>query len=134
MAEFVRPLRVLVVDDEKVIADTIVKILRLHDYDAQAAYSGEDALDQCRDRSPFAVIIDAIMGPISGVQLAIHFAKKFPKCKVLMISGHAQFCTRLPDSKAFSDHFTIFAKPVDPQKILDFLAVPVDTSAIRDPR
>ena len=68
------------------------------------------------------MITEVIMGPISGVRLAIHLAKRFPECKVLMISGHAQVCARLPDSKVFSDHFTLFAKPVEPQKILDFLA------------
>jgi FixJ family two-component response regulator len=68
------------------------------------------------------VITDVIMGSISGVQLGIRLVKKFPGCKVIMISGHAQVCARLPDSKAFSDHFTLFAKPVDPQRILDLLA------------
>jgi DNA-binding NtrC family response regulator len=122
MAKAQRPVRVLVIDDEKLIADTLVGILRLHNYDAFAVYSAEDALDLCRDQCPAVVITDVILGPISGVQLGIRLVKKFPNCKVLMVSGHAQVCARLPDSKAFSDHFTIFAKPVDPQKILDFLA------------
>ena len=120
--KFVRPRRVLVVDGDRHIADAIVGILRLHDYDASAVYSAEDALDWCLKACPFAVITEVIMGPISGVRLAIHLAKRFPECKVLMISGHAQVCARLPDSKGFSDHFTLFAKPVEPQKILDFLA------------
>jgi DNA-binding NtrC family response regulator len=122
MAKAPRTVRVLVIDDEKLIADTLVGILRLHNYDASAVYSAEDALDLCRDHCPAVVITDVIMGPISGVQLGIRLIKKFPDCRVLMISGHVQVCTRLPDSKAFSDHFTIFAKPIDPQKILDFLA------------
>jgi FixJ family two-component response regulator len=121
----VRPRRVLVVDGDKLIADSIVGILRPHDYDASAFYSAEDALDWCLKGCPFAVITEVILGPISGVQLAIRLAKRFPDCKVLMISGHSQVCARLPDSKVFSDHFTLFAKPVEPQKILDFLACPL---------
>jgi len=120
MSKFVRPFRVLVVD-EKAIADPLVGVLRSHNYDACAVYSTEDALSFCRDRSPYAVITEVLLGPMSGVQLAIHLKKKFPNCKVLMTCGNVQVCARLPDSKAFSDHFTLFAKPVDPQKILDFL-------------
>ena len=117
-----RPHRVLVVDGDRHIADAIVGILRLHDYDAAAVYSAEDALDWCLKACPFAVITEVIMGPISGVRLAIHLAKRFPECKVLMVSGHAQVCARLRGSKGFSDHFTLFAKPVEPRTILDFLA------------
>ncbi len=124
MAKFLRPLPVLVVDDEKVIADTLVGILRFHNYDAAAFYNAAEALDWCRDRSPFAVITDVILGSVSGVQLARHLVTKFPQCKVLIISGHAEMCARLLDSKVFNDRFTLFAKPVDPQKILDFLAKP----------
>ena|ERR1700722_1931011 len=52
LTKIVKALRVLVVGDEKLVADIIVRILRLHDYDATAVYSAEDALDQCRDRYP----------------------------------------------------------------------------------
>ncbi|SRR5258708_9132834 len=121
MSKFVRPLRVLVVD-EKIIADTLVGFLRTHNYDAAAVYSAEDAMSLCRDRSPYAVITEVLLGPMSGVQLAIQLAKKYPNCKVLMTCANSQVCTRLPDSKAFSEHFTLFSKPVNPQKILDFLA------------
>jgi DNA-binding NtrC family response regulator len=112
----------LVVDDDKVVADTLVGILRTQNYDASAFYNAEDAKDWCRDRCPFAVITEAMMGPTSGVQLAVHLARRFPDCKLLMLSSHAQVCARLSESRGFSDHFTLFAKPADPQKILDFLA------------
>jgi len=110
-----------VVDNDRVIADTLVGILRIHNYDACAVYSAEDALGLCRDRCPYAVITEVLLGPMSGVQLGIQITKRLPSCKVLMMSGNSQVCARLPDSKSFSDHFTLFAKPIDPQKILDFL-------------
>ena len=131
VAKSARPLRVLVVDNDKGLADNLVEILRTQNYDASAFYNAAEAKDWCRDRCPFAVITEAMMGPTSGVQLAVHLARRFPECKLLMLSGHAQVCKRLSESKGFDNHFTIFAKPVDPQRILDFLASPKHEHARR---
>jgi DNA-binding NtrC family response regulator len=122
MADSSRPLRVLVVDDEQIIANTLAAILRHHDYDASAVYSAEDALDWCRKRAPDVAISDVFMGPINGVQLALQLEEKFPDCKVLLISGHAHISGRLLGPDSSGDHFTLFDKPVRPQRILDFLA------------
>ena len=41
--------RILVVDDEPIIADSLVRILNLKGFQAVAAYSGEAAVHHCRD-------------------------------------------------------------------------------------
>jgi DNA-binding NtrC family response regulator len=114
-------IRVLVVDDEVIIADTLTTILRQRGYDAHTAYSAERALEWCRDKLPKAVITDVIMGPMNGVQLAIHLANTLPDCKVLILSGHVLAASSIADSIARGYEFPILAKPVHPQEILDFL-------------
>ena len=44
--------RILVVDDEKVIADTIVQILNRNGFIAEAAYGGEEAIEKARRHCP----------------------------------------------------------------------------------
>jgi len=53
--------RILVVDDEKVIADTIVQILNKNGFIAEAAYSGEEAIEKATRRAK----INAAASPIS---------------------------------------------------------------------
>ncbi|SRR6266567_2895293 len=114
--------RVLVVDDEVFIADSLAKILRISGYDAAQAYSAEEALVVCSDKCPDAVITDVIMGPMNGIQLAQHIADTLPHCRVLLISGHALTAILIQDSNACGYRFPLLPKPVHPQQILDFLA------------
>jgi len=63
--------RILVVDDEKVIADTIVQILNKNGFIAEAAYSGEEAIEKATRRCPELVLSDVLMPQIDGVEAAI---------------------------------------------------------------
>lgn len=115
------PVRVLIVDDELVIADTLVLILKSRGFDARAAYSGEEAVQIAATWSPDAVISDVIMGPMDGIALAIYLSHSLPACKVLLISGHpstADLIGKLPDR---GQNFPILAKPFSPETVLQFL-------------
>src|SRR5580658_4019700 len=63
--------RVLVVDDEQVIADTLAKILDLNGYDASAVYTGTSAVESARLLQPDLVISDVIMPDMNGIEAAI---------------------------------------------------------------
>ena len=63
--------RVLVVDDEQVIADTLAKILDLNGYDASAVYTGTAAVESARALQPDLVISDVIMPDMNGIEAAI---------------------------------------------------------------
>ena len=114
--------RVLVVDDEVVIADTLSTILTLHHYDAFTCYSAEEAIPKLGALRPHVVVTDVVMGAINGVELAIHIAETYPDCKVLLLSGHSLTSTLLEMSEKLGYSFPILAKPAQPQDILDTLA------------
>ena len=117
-----RALRVLVVDDEHLIADTLRMILLGRGYDASAVYSAEEALDWCRTQCPDVLITDVIMGPMNGIQLAERLAESLPECKALLISGTPATSDLLGELTVSGDYrFPILAKPVHPQVILDFI-------------
>ncbi len=83
-----RHLRVLVVDDERVIADTIAMILNSQGYEAFTAYSAEEALAWSNREHPNVVITEIMMmSDMSGIELAIHLAENLPECKVVLMSG-----------------------------------------------
>ena len=59
--------RVLVADDEKLIADTLTQILNSNGFVAEAAYSGEQAVEKASFLHPDLLIADVFMGGMNGV-------------------------------------------------------------------
>jgi DNA-binding NtrC family response regulator len=116
-------MRVLVVDDERIIADTLTMILRGRGFDARAAYSGEDAAEIVLTWTPDAVVADVIMGKMDGVALAIYLAKTLPSCKVLLMSGNLATERLINESKELGHDFPILAKPFPPESMFEFLGL-----------
>ncbi len=110
--------RVLVVDDEHVIADTLAIILNRAGYDASAAYTGNEAVDLARSERPDLIISDVIMPDMNGIEAAIHIRGFLPSCKILLFSGQAATADLLENARARGFEFQILAKPVHPQDLL----------------
>ena len=110
--------RVLVVDDEQVIADTLAKILDLNGYDASAVYTGTAAVESARSLQPDLVISDVIMPDMNGIEAAISIRGFLPTCKILLFSGQAATADLLENARAQGHEFEILAKPVHPADLL----------------
>lgn len=110
--------KVLVVDDERVIADTLAIILNQHGFDASAVYTGTGAVERARAVKPDLVISDVIMPDMNGIEAAIHIRKFLPSCKILLFSGQAATADLLESARAQGHEFEILAKPVHPQDLL----------------
>ena len=111
-------LRVLVVDDEKVIAATLAMILNKAGYNASAAYTGNQAVDLARSEKPDLIITDVIMPDMNGIEAAIHIREFLPACKILLFSGQAATVDLLEDARVHGHEFEILAKPIHPGDLL----------------
>ena len=112
------PKRVLVVDDEQVIADTLTTIFRNAGYEAVAAYDGLSALSQCASFRPDLVISDVVMPGMNGVELAIEIRQTSPTCQILLFSGQAATANLLEEAQQRGYDFELLAKPVHPKELL----------------
>jgi len=110
--------KVLVADDEQVIANTLAIILNQHGFEARAVYSGEKALEELDSFQPDMLISDVIMTGMTGIEVAIETRKKLPNCKVLLFSGQAATADLLERARAQGHEFDILAKPVHPTDLL----------------
>lgn len=110
--------RVLVVDDEHVIADTLAIILNQNGFAATAVYSGTGAIEKARSDRPDLIISDVIMEDMDGIDAAIHIRQFLPSCKILLFSGQAATADLLEKARARGHEFEILAKPVHPQDLL----------------
>ncbi len=115
-------LKVLIADDERIIANTLTLILNTSGYEAKAVYSGEKALEMAGEMSPDVLICDVILGGISGIDVAIHVARHQPACRVILFSGQAATADLLERAEADGYRFEILAKPIHPKVLLDYLA------------
>ena len=113
--------KVLVVDDERVIADTLAMILNQSGFEARAIYSGEGALELAASFVPDMLISDVIMADLNGIDAAIRIKELLPGIKVLLFSGQAATADLLEKARAQGYEFEILAKPVHPQDLLSRL-------------
>ena len=110
--------RVLVVDDEQVIADTLAKILDLNGFEASAVYTGTAAVETARSIEPDLIISDVIMPDMNGIEAAISIRNFLPGCKILLFSGQAATADLLETARAQGHEFEIIAKPIHPSDLL----------------
>ena len=113
--------KILVADDERVIADTLAMILNQSGFEARAVYSGEKALELAASFEPQMLISDVIMADLNGIDAAIRIREILPSIKILLFSGQAATADLLENARAHGYEFEILAKPVHPQDLLNKL-------------
>jgi DNA-binding NtrC family response regulator len=114
--------RILVVDDETMIADSLAEILSEHGYDAQAFYEGSTAVESTQEKCPEIVICDVVMPRLDGVQTAIAIREVCPHARIILFSGQAALKDILKDARDQGHWFEVLAKPIHPDDLLRRLA------------
>src|SRR3569833_3186883 len=109
--------KVLVVDDQRLIADTLAEILGNAGFDAVAAYDGFDALDKASRFHPNWIITDVLMPRMNGVELAIALRKNYPSSAILLFSGQAGISDILQKGQLQGYQFELIAKPIHPMRL-----------------
>ena len=113
--------KILVVDDQRVIADTLTAILNTTGCSASAVYSGEEAMEAIRADVPDLLITDICMPGMNGIELGVHVRQHYPKCKVLLFSGHSSAAHLIEEARAKGHDFTLLHKPIHPRDLLECL-------------
>jgi len=116
-----RPL-VLIVDDERVIADTLTIILAKSGYATLTAYSAESALEIAALIPPNLLLSDVVMPGINGVDLAARLVRDVPDCEVLLFSGQASTVDLNSHAGYSGRSFTMLSKPLHPTELLKHIA------------
>ncbi|HET6215924.1 MAG TPA: response regulator [Acidobacteriaceae bacterium] len=109
---------ILVVDDERVIADTLAAILARRGFAAMQAYDAESALDLSRVIPPELLLSDVLLPGKSGIELAIAMKDAVPDCRVLLFSGQDTTVDLLAAARDAGHDITVLAKPVHPVDLL----------------
>ena len=113
-----RRLRVLIVDDEPTITETLVEILNGEGFDSISAPTGEAALASARSFSPEVIISDVVMPGMNGVELGIQLRTLLPRCRIILFSGQTATVDLLRDARKMGHEFEIVPKPVKPEDLV----------------
>jgi CheY-like chemotaxis protein len=116
-----KSLRVLIVDDEEIIADSLAHILKDKGFAATAVYNGEQALELATTVAPDVLLSDVVMPGISGVELALRLIGLLPSCRVVLYSSIAVVTNLLKAPGATNYPFTLLAKPIHPDDLISHL-------------
>jgi CheY-like chemotaxis protein len=81
--------RILIADDEQLIADSLQMIVHKDDFEVTVAYDGKTAIEKARQFCPQIFLCDVMMPDMNGVEVAIEVRAILPACRILLFSGHA---------------------------------------------
>ncbi len=107
--------KILVVDDEKKMRETLKAILEQEGYQVIVAADGQQALNAC-DASVSAAITDAKMPNMDGTELLKRLRPLYPDIPVIMITAFDSSKLAVEAMKAGA--YDYFSKPFDPERIL----------------
>jgi DNA-binding response OmpR family regulator len=110
--------KILIVDDEIHIAETLSLVFVAQGYEACTAASAEQAVEILSQWQPDAAILDVMLPHMNGIDLAVVIQANYPDCRLLLISGHPDTGALLEEAEAHGHSFDILAKPVHPAHIL----------------
>jgi CheY-like chemotaxis protein len=79
--------RILVIDDEPLVADVVAEALRLEDHDVVVACSGEEGLRIIAENPPDAVFLDIIMPGMDGIEVLRAIREWHLRLPVIILSG-----------------------------------------------
>lgn len=114
--------KILIVDDEPAITETLSVIFSQSGYEVRAAHSAEEAIDLIATWEPDLAILDVMLPCMNGIDLAIVLKANHPYCRLVLFSGHQSTQALMEEAAKKGNMFEILAKPVHPLFMLDFVS------------
>ncbi len=111
--------RVLVVDDERLTADTLGIIFQKKGFDTRVAYTVEEALLFAAEFSPNLILCDITMPGRDGLELMIEVARRGIECSVLVLTGYLTNLKPVREQiRKMPQRTEVLTKPCPPDELL----------------
>jgi len=111
--------RVLIVDDDHLVADTLKLIFEKSGFVAKAAYSADQALQCARKFVPHLLLCDITMPGRDGLALVHDMTRELPSCRIIVLTGfYSNVKSVREQSSKLSRPVGILTKPCQPSELL----------------
>lgn len=107
--------KLLIVDDDTVLAQRLAKSMEKRDFVVATAYSVTEGLDASKSFRPDFALLDMRLTDGSGLDLVVSIKKLVPDCKIIMMTAYGNIATAVAAIK---------------QGAVDYLPKPADADAI----
>lgn len=121
--------RVLVSDDEELVAKTLVAILNKSGFSARATFDGPSAVAAAGEWRPDILLCDVIMPEMDGIETAIRIREMLPSCRIFLISAQEREAARVAEQKARGYDFEFILKPIHPLELIQLLQFALQESS-----
>ena len=109
------PSRILVIDDEKIVGESLRKIFGGEDYEIETAHNGQEGLRKARSGSFDLMIVDLKMPDISGLDVVRAIRAEQRDAMIIMATGYAAVDSAVRALK--NGAFDYIPKPFTPDEI-----------------
>ncbi|PIP54639.1 MAG: response regulator [Bacteroidetes bacterium CG23_combo_of_CG06-09_8_20_14_all_32_9] len=118
--------RILIIDDEKSIRNTLKEILEYEKYEVELAENGSQGIEMLNQVKIDAVLCDIKMPKMDGIEVLSNIVNNHSDIPVVMISGHGDIETAVDSLKKGA--FDYIQKPLDLNRLLITLRNALDKS------
>ena len=109
--------RILVVDDDRTIAESLSIMLQYEGYETDVAYTGTEAIEKSRKNVYNLAILDIRLPDIEGTDLLVLLRETSPKMVKIMLTGNPMFENAVKSLNNGADAYLV--KPVDIPELLE---------------
>jgi two-component system, NtrC family, response regulator HydG len=82
-----KTIRIMIVDDDQDLAESLADLLQAHGYDVAVARDGQDALEHARGEDYDMTLMDVRMPVMNGVDSFLAIRKIKPQARIVMMTG-----------------------------------------------
>ena len=110
--------RILLVDDELDLVETVRFSLELEGYDVLVSHNGEDALNQARKEKPDLILLDLMLPKLDGYKVCrlLKFDERYKHIPILMLTAKTQEKDKLLGKETGADEY--ITKPFEMDELM----------------
>lgn len=110
--------KILIVDDEQDIVESLKFVLETAGFDCYCAYDGEDGLNLAKEILPDLIILDVMMPKINGFKICrlLKYDIKYKNIPILMVTARSQIEDKQIGEETGVDEY--ITKPFDLDEIV----------------
>ncbi len=113
------PKKILVVDDEVDLVETVRFPLEMEGFDVLVSYNGEDALNQARKEKPDLIILDLMLPKLDGYKVCrlLKFDERYKHIPILMLTAKIQEKDKILGKETGADEY--ITKPFEMDYLME---------------
>lgn len=109
-------MKILIVEDERHLADTLKTLLTANGYEASAVYDGDSGIAHAESGIYDLLILDVMMPGLNGYQVARALRQAHNAVPILMLTARSELMDRVQGLDAGADYY--LTKPFDSRELL----------------